>query len=389
MASDLLQEEWLQMRRRLVQRVADREADLQPQSLTISSSNYVCERRFALEKQKVFLNSPLLAAMSCELTEAGDSLVFEAAGPSILLVRQNDGSLAAFLNRCVHRGMKLAATSRGDAFVCPYHGWRFGLDGHLLSRPRDDAFDPDEARSLHRVPVSEWAGLIFVCADPAAPEFEAREFLGPMADLIAAMELDQASLVARDALEVDSNWKMALDTFCESYHVPATHPETLAPQLVPLVAIDDSFGRHHRYSGPNRYMLDCVGKPEAEWPQSHYSAVHYLFPNTTFTFADAIDGQTPVFAMFRLFPGSNPGQALALSTTCKPAGASAEADEAFQALHDHVLHIVRTEDFHMARSLWQNYSSAPQATPVVFGRNEMILQRYHTDLAELVGMPLE
>jgi phenylpropionate dioxygenase-like ring-hydroxylating dioxygenase large terminal subunit len=390
MASDHLQQEWLSMRRRLVARIAERGADLQPQTTTLSSSNYVDPARFAREKSELFLKTPLLAAMSCELTEAGDVLVFDAAGPSIILVRQADGSIGAWLNKCPHRGMQLVEENGSrQALVCPFHGWRFALDGELMYRPRADAFDKGLANHLFPVPVSEWGGMIFVRADEKAGAIDVEAFLGPMAPLIKAMELETAQFVARDELRADTNWKMALDTFCESYHVPATHPETLAPQLVPLVSIDDSFGRHHRYSGPNRYMQECVGVDEAEWPESHYSAVHYVFPNTTFTYADAIDGDTPVFAMFRLFPGDEPGQTRALATTCKPGSALEVEDASFQQLHEHVLHIVSTEDFKVAQALWQNYSRAPQPAPVVFGRNEMILQRYHVDIADQIGMPLE
>ena len=308
-----LQQEWLQMRRRLVQRVADRSADLAEQSLTLSSSNYTDPERFNREKSILLRQTPLLAAMSCELPHTGDVVVFEAAGPSVILVRDQGGGVNAFLNLCTHRGMKLVQESGNNkALACPFHGWRFDLDGELLRRPRSDAFDPAQATHLQALPVTEWEGFIFVHADPGAGEIDVEAFLGPAAPLYKAMELGRASLVATTELRIETNWKIALDTFCESYHVPATHPQTLAPQLVPLVSIDDSFGRHHRYSGPNRYMEECVGKPEQEWADTHYSAVHYLFPNSTFTYADAIDGETPVFVMYRLFPGNNPGEAISV-----------------------------------------------------------------------------
>jgi phenylpropionate dioxygenase-like ring-hydroxylating dioxygenase large terminal subunit len=240
---------------------------------------------------------------------------------------------------------------------------------------------------LIEIPVSEQYGMIFVRATPNGEAINVEEFLGEMAPLIQALDLDQAELIKSDRLDLETNWKIALDTFCEPYHVPALHPRTLAPQLVPLVSIQDSFGKHARYATPARYIQRFVGIPESEWSDSNYSAVHYIFPNCTFTYADAIDGQTPIFAMFRMFPGSEPGKAVTLSTTYKPKTASGNID--YEELHDNVMHIVQTEDFVVAANSWRSLLHAPDDMQLVLGRNELLLQIYHRELAKAAGMPLD
>lgn len=390
-----LKEEWQSMLRRLVAHIETKSADLTDEPIEVPASSYTDPLRFEAEK-KLFLNTPMLAGLSLEIPKPGDRLLFDAAGPPIILVRSENNSVKAFLNICTHRGARLAKScENSDSFVCPFHAWRFDLDGKLLRRPRDDGFamDNEPSRDLIEIPVAEQYGMIFVRPNPDPSTIDEAidvdEFLGEMSPLIQALELDHAELVKSDRLDLETNWKIALDTFCEPYHVPAMHPQTLAPQLVPLVSIQDSYGKHGRYAGPARYVKEFVGKPEEEWQDSNYSAVHYIFPNCTFTYADAIDGQTPVFAMFRLFPGSEPGQAIALSTTYKPKAAAHADNAGFEELHDNVMHIVQNEDFVVAANSWDSLQHAPEGMKLVFGRNELLLQIAHAELAKAAGMPLE
>ncbi len=386
-----LKEEWQSMLRRLVAHIETRSADLSDEPVEVPASSYSDPKRFEAEK-KLFLNTPMLAGLSLEIPKPGDRLLFDAAGPPIILVRCEDASVKAFLNICTHRGARLVNNcENSDGFVCPFHAWRFDLDGKFLRRPRSDGFDIENERNrdLIQIPVTEQYGMIFVRPTPGGEAIDVDDFLGEMSTLIQALDLDHAELVKSDRIDLETNWKIALDTFCEPYHVPSLHPQTLAPQLVPLVSIQDSYGIHGRYAGPARYVKDFVGKPEEKWQESNYSAVHYIFPNCTFTYADAIDGQTPVFAMFRLFPGSEPGKAIALSTTYKPKAAANADNSGFEELHDNVMNIVQTEDFVVAANSWNSLQHAPKDMKLVFGRNELLLQIAHRELAKAAGMPLE
>ena len=186
---------------------------------------------------------------------------------------------------------------------------------------------------------------------------------------------------------VATSWKLALDTFCESYHVPAVHGRSLGDQVVPYVSIHDDFGIHGRYIGPGKQLQELVGTPESEWPDSNYSGVHYIFPNATFTYTDSIDGKTPYFTLFRLFPGAHVGEAVCLFSSFRPAeGALGEDD--FARLHRELHALVRDEDFVVAANTWRSLQHAPADTKLVFGRHEMILREYHDELARRAGLPL-
>lgn len=387
-----LKREWRSMLRRLIPHIENKTSDLAEHSLDVAARTYTDAARFEAER-RVFTQVPLLAGLSVEIPNPGDRLLFDDAGPPIVVVRSNDGGVRAYLNLCPHRGSRLVNSREpGKTFACPFHAWVFDLEGQLVRRPRADGFEsPDEPeRRLVPVPVSEWHGMIFVRADPKGDPIDVADFLGEMAPIVRAMELESVALVKTEHMDgVDTNWKLAMDTFCEGYHVPVVHGNSLGDQVVPFVTVQDLYGAHGRYVGPGRHLAELVGRPETEWPDSNYSAVHYIFPNATFTYTDSIDGETPVFTLFRLFPGDSIGQAKVLFSTFRPSRSTRLSDQDFEGLHDQLHVVVRDEDFVTAARTWHSLKHAPRDAKLVFGRHEVLLQAYHSELARRAGMPLE
>ena len=116
--------------------------------------------------------APVAVALSAELPAAGDYLTLPSAEPGVLLVRQAD-RVAAFLNRCRHRRRPVVIEAHGDGargFICPFHAWRYGLDGDLAYAPKHDWPEGDGWAGLHRLPVIETGGLILVATAPDAPD---------------------------------------------------------------------------------------------------------------------------------------------------------------------------------------------------------------------------
>jgi len=388
-----LDSEWADMRRRLVANIETGTSELTGEPFALPISSYTDPDRFEAERQ-AFRTLPLLAGLSVEIPRTGDRILFEEAGPSIIIVRGEDGRARAFLNLCPHRGSRLVQDAkRTPRFACPFHAWTFDLEGELVRRPREDAFVCEGGQSprLVPIPIAEWRGLLFVRADPQGDPVDVESHLGGLAPIVEAMELERAALVRSESMGVtETNWKLAMDTFCEGYHVPAVHGRSLGANVVPYVTIDDDFGLHHRYVGPGRDLEALVDVPEAEWPSSPYSGVHYVFPNATFTYTPSIDGKTPVFTLFRLFPGDSPGRCVCLYSTFRPLADSddQEAHALFGKMHEDLYQVVEHEDFTNAASTWTGLQDAPPNQSVVFGRNEMILSRYHQALADYIGMPL-
>ena len=95
----------------------------------------------AVEIDRVFAKTWLFLGHETEIPNAGDFVVREMALAPVILVRDDNSEIRAFLNSCTHRGTLICRLDFGNtrAFVCPYHGWTFGTDGtlHSMAMSRD------------------------------------------------------------------------------------------------------------------------------------------------------------------------------------------------------------------------------------------------------------
>ena len=247
--------------------------DQGPLERSLPGSAYLTADAYTRDKATIFAREWFCAAREGDLPEAGDHLILDIAGESILLVRDKAGKLHAHYNVCRHRGARLcdaASDARWgvtlDAGVvarnlirCPYHGWSYALDGRLLAAPHlQDMPGFDKADyPLHPVGVATWGGFVFLnLTSDTAPDFdaglgEAPRRLGnyPLADLRTAQTI---------RYELAANWKLILENYNECYHCPGVHPELCA--IVPAfrerggVDLDWEAGIPHR-DGAVTYTL--------------------------------------------------------------------------------------------------------------------------------------
>ena len=125
---------------RMVAHVAAKTTDMAPAPMPLPKEAYIDPVRFEAEREKLFLETPVVAGLSCDIPEAGDLLVFDAAGPSILVMRGKDGVARAFLNMCTHRGARLIEATEPHSehrarVSCPFHAWTFDPAGKLVGQP--------------------------------------------------------------------------------------------------------------------------------------------------------------------------------------------------------------------------------------------------------------
>ena len=147
-------------------------------------------------------------------------------GLPVLLVRDREGVLRAFLNVCRHRAAPLCehgAEGGGAALSCPYHAWLYRLDGSLARAQGvgdPEGFDVADY-SLKPVAIAVWRRWLWVHAHPnsAPPDF------GPLANAVAAFPVEGMDVVLREADERAFNWKVLLENYSENYHTPFVHPE--------------------------------------------------------------------------------------------------------------------------------------------------------------------
>ncbi len=262
------------------------------ESRLLPRAAYVSDDVFRWEQQQLFANGWLCAGRGDALRAPGSQAALQLAGRGVLLTRDATGRLCAFENICRHRGHELlacGATASRDSVVCPYHGWRYQLDGSL--RHARAIHDMPNARpaELGLIPmgVAEWGGWIFVNLSGAAAPFAGH--LGDLPERFAAWGCDQLLLAATHSYELQANWKIAIENYHECYHCPMIHPALCR------VSAAESGGRHDDVRGaytagwmvltePARTMsLDGVshgeflpGLSDAQRREVHYVS---LFPN--------------------------------------------------------------------------------------------------------------
>ena len=200
---------------------------------TLPPAAYTELAHYHLECARIFRCEWLLVGSAERLREPGDYLSLDIVGEPIVVVRDAAGDLRALSAVCRHRYMVLVEPGRGRAeyLTCPYHLWRYKLDGRLDSAPfMADVRGFD--RAACRLPifqVEEWEGFVFVNLDPAASALASR--LEPVRQVLARYRLANALEVAFYDRRWDCNWKLALENGSESYHHMGTHPESLDPVL--------------------------------------------------------------------------------------------------------------------------------------------------------------
>jgi phenylpropionate dioxygenase-like ring-hydroxylating dioxygenase large terminal subunit len=266
----------------VIQRVLDhidnRSTDLAATGWREPIENYRSPERFAAELDVVLRRQPVGFCPSAALAEAGAFVAREAAGTPVIAVRGRDGAVRAFLNACSHRGAQVACQSTGcaKAFVCPYHGWVYGLDGGLRGIPHDDGF-PDldrTASGLTPLTAIERGGVVFVAQQPATPAMTAE------LDQLPRLIPHRFRFVKVDQLDVAANWKIAVEGFLEGYHIRSTHPDTFYPIQYDNLNVIESFGRHNRVTFPYRNIeaLRTVD-PSARSADGCLTYAYHLFPN--------------------------------------------------------------------------------------------------------------
>lgn len=188
---------------------------------------------FELEKERLW---PRVWQMACRLEEipnVGDAVEYEILDESVIVVRTSATEVRAFQNACRHRGVKLVVDRAecASGFVCPFHGWCYGLDGAntFVSRPSSFApanLAPDDI-GLRPVRCETWGNCAWINFDTDAPPLH--DCLAPAAGHLDAWKLESTRAEWWYAFRLPVNWKLAEEAFMEQYHVLETHPQLRIP----------------------------------------------------------------------------------------------------------------------------------------------------------------
>src|SRR5689334_11020198 len=134
---------------------------------TLAWDWYVSPDVLRLEEELIFRGAWHYAGPLEWAAEPGDRFTCRAGRAPVVVVRDRDGRLRAFVNVCRHRGSVIVKErGRRETLQCPYHAWTYGLDGSLRSAPRaerEEGFESGEL-GLRPVQIDTWGPFVFVNA---------------------------------------------------------------------------------------------------------------------------------------------------------------------------------------------------------------------------------
>ncbi|VWX55892.1 Phenylpropionate dioxygenase, large terminal subunit [Burkholderiales bacterium 8X] len=197
---------------------------------------YLSEELFALEQERFFANTWLYVGHASQVPAAGDYWSLELAGRPVMMVRQADGSVGVFYNRCAHKGSRLVSDESGNTgkfFRCPYHAWAYKLDGSPLAIPLKSGYEGTRLKECESgrglVPLAGmrvYRDFVFARIATQGVDFdgyfgEVLKAIDNMVDRSPEGRLTVAGGVLRNVIQC--NWKMYLENINDTVHPMSTH----------------------------------------------------------------------------------------------------------------------------------------------------------------------
>lgn len=317
----------------------------------------------------LFGQLPLAVGHVSQLPNVGDFFTHDASGAPLIVVRHDDG-IHALLNVCRHRGTRLtdAPCGHAKAFVCRYHSWSYGRDGAQLGAPHAYGFAGTGARDLARVPIAEVSGLLFI--RPRA------HWLGGLADDLASYGLATGHAFAPRVVTRNLAWTLAVDVFLETYHLRATHKDSIYPMFFDNVGLVDREGPHLRNIFPKRSITSLAEQPEDSWVlRKHANVLYHLFPNT-FVLVEPDHA-----AVLHVWP-QGPDKTLLTAYMVVPEAPTTDKAKAYWHANNDILMRAVDEDFAMGESIQRGLASGANHE-FVFGSFEHALEHFHRGVREI------
>jgi len=231
---------------------------------TIPFKLYTDPTQYELENELVFKGPTWnYLCLDAELPENGTYKVSRIGETPIVVTRDLEGKLHAFVNRCAHRGALLCLKPEGkaDNITCVYHAWSYDLSGQLTGVAfqrgvkgqggMPDHFDKKQ-HNLRRLRVEVFSGLVFGSFSADAPDLE--DYLGPeIAQRIKRVLNRPIRVIGENVQVLNNNWKLYMENTKDSYHASILHTFFTTFELNRLnqkggIIVDESGGNHVSYS---------------------------------------------------------------------------------------------------------------------------------------------
>lgn len=239
----------------------------------LPNNHYICDDIYAREREQIFFKSWSALAFVSDVPNPGDAFPVDFLGVPLLVVRNREGQVNVFQNTCRHRGMILVdePTHLKGPIRCPYHSWCYDHKGALMRTPYVGGVNIDDHEAvdkntlgLFQVRSHVWHGVIYINLSSDAPSFEDAH-----ADVIERWkEFDKphhlGGAVSQFDMTLATNWKLAIENYCESYHLPWVHPEL---NVISPIDVHYNIDDHPGYSGQgSRNYNQLIGDAGRRFP---------------------------------------------------------------------------------------------------------------------------
>lgn len=358
------------------------------------TTTYVDPDQADREWDEWFLGLPQLIGMSGDLPEPGSFITNDDYGIPMLLTRDDAGAFRAFVNSCRHRGALVESEASGTKrrFTCPFHAWSYDPGGALVGLPKPEHFGEldKECMGLRPLPCEERHGLLFVHPDPDG-DVDLDWLLGRwFNDELPTWEFDKHQPLTADEYDTACNWKLAMDTFGETYHFNALHSETIALNFHGNVQCYDEQDHLHRMILCKKAIDDMRHQPEENWDITVAGLpVYWIFPNIVL-----MPFEVGTFLVRAIPTVGDPGRHVSKVDFYLHREKLDEAAERTGVLDLTAIaadiagtfsRIIRDEDYVMGASQ-QTAANAGSLDEIVFGRNEPALHHYHNTYRRMLGL---
>ena len=276
----------ISLMKRIFQGIESRQtADMAEDLCQFPIEIYTSHELFLKEKNTLFREFPLAVGFSSQVPNPGEYLTNDLTETPIIVIRNEDGVLSAYINACRHRGARMLNEPSGNCkrnLVCPYHGWCYAAkDGALRSLPHPIGFpglDKSEY-GLIALPVEERFGIIFVLPSPNKT-LQLDAYLGELFQDMESFGYHNHVLYKSGSQQRKMNWKFHVEVNSEIYHFAFLHQKSSAENYLNFGAVFDYQKPHSRMIAPQKSILKMMTRDESEWKlEGNVGLVYFLFPN--------------------------------------------------------------------------------------------------------------
>ena len=207
---------------------------------------------FDLEMERIFARAWNFVVHESQIPNVGDYFMNQIGSDRVIAVRNKQKEVSVLVNSCTHRGNAVCRAEQGNTrtFLCPYHGWSFGLDGALVGVPGLKDFyrgglDKEKLGLDQAAQVASYKGFVFATMDPDAVPLE--EYLGDVGRVGLSLVAKNGDVEVVDGIQknvVGCNWKFAVDNLYDWYHPPISHKSGVLSDYAPIFRDPDAFKPH-------------------------------------------------------------------------------------------------------------------------------------------------